>query len=303
VVVSVYGDDLYGPRTGNQNVAATLAKADLVLVNSAGTATRSQMLGARETRVVHLGTDLPSQPPARPPHPVLVTVAHLAERKRHADVIQALALLCGRHPGLRYVIVGDGPERQRLQSLAQSLVVDDLVEFRGELPPRRAVAAAWGATLFVLRSVDEAFGVAYVEAMARGVVVIGGQAEPGPEESAAAGDGIVLVPPKEPRALAVEIGSLLRDPARLQTLGQARGKLSPASSRGSDAGARPSRPTARCWVASPKAARSPLGSKEFYPEAESGPLWSPADAVRPCLIPIRSTPSPPLLASRAPCRL
>ena len=220
-IVSVHGHDVQGPNFGRRRkVATTLERADLVLANSAGTARRCRELGARETRVVHLGADLPASPPDRPPHPVLVTVGHLAARKRHADVIRALALLRGRHQRLRYVIVGDGPERQRLGELAHSLVVDDLVEFRGQLPPQHAVAAAWGATLFVLPSVDEAFGVAYVEAMAGGVPAIGCRGEDGPEEIAARGGGIVLVPPGDPTALAIEIESLLRDPTRLAALGR-----------------------------------------------------------------------------------
>ena len=60
----------------------------------------------------------------------LVTVGNLIARKRHADVLHALALL----PGTRYVIVGDGPERPALERLAARLGVD--VEFRGALPPR-----------------------------------------------------------------------------------------------------------------------------------------------------------------------
>ena len=52
--------------------------------------------------------------------------------------------------------------------------------------------------MFVLPSVDEAFGVAYVEAMAGGVPAIGCRGEPGPEEIAAAGGGIRLVPPARP---------------------------------------------------------------------------------------------------------
>jgi teichuronic acid biosynthesis glycosyltransferase TuaC len=218
LVVSVHGHDVQGQGAGSHNVRRTLGRADLVLANSAGTATRCRDLGARAVRVVHLGTQFPADPPARPLRPVLASVAHLAARKRHADVISALALLRGRHPGLRYVIVGDGPERPRLQALAHSLLVDDLVEFRGELDPTRALAAAWGSTLFVLPSVDEAFGVAYIEAMAGVVPAIGCRGEDGPEEIAAAGGGIVLVPPRDPRTLARELESLLRDPARLETL-------------------------------------------------------------------------------------
>ncbi len=142
-----------GNAPGGRHVRATLTAADLVLANSAGTARRCLALGARSARVVHLGTDVPTQSPPRPATPVLVSVAHLATRKRHADVISALALLRGRHPGLRYVIVGDGPEHQALRELAHSMVVDDLVEFRGQLDPQRALTAAWGSTLFVLPSV------------------------------------------------------------------------------------------------------------------------------------------------------
>jgi glycosyltransferase involved in cell wall biosynthesis len=220
LVVSVHGHDVQGKRAGGHNVQRALARADLVLANSSGTARRSRDLGARATRVVHLGTDIPRSPPPRPLRPVLVSVAHLAARKRHADVIAALALLRGRHPGLRYVIVGDGPERERLRALAHSLLVDDLVEFRGQLSPAPALAAAWGSTLFVLPSVDEAFGVAYVEAMAGAVPAIGCHGEDGPEEIAAAGGGIVLVPPRDPAALAAQIEALLRDPRRLDALGE-----------------------------------------------------------------------------------
>ncbi len=220
LVVSVHGHDVQGAGAGGRNVRAALAHARLVLANSAGTAERCRAIGARQARVVHLGTDVPARTGPPPSAPTLVSVAHLADRKRHEDVIGAVALLRGRHPGLRYVIVGAGPAGERLQALARSLVVDDLVEFRGALPHEQAVQTARAATLFVLPSVDEAFGVAYVEAMAGGVPAIGCQGEDGPEEIAAAGGGIALVPPRDPRALAAAIDGLLRDPGRLESLGR-----------------------------------------------------------------------------------
>ncbi len=220
LVVSVHGHDVQGVDAGGRNVRAALGHARLVLANSAGTAERCRALGARQARVVHLGTDVPARIGLRPPAPRLVSVAHLAARKRHEDVIGALALLRGRHPGLRYVIVGAGPARERLQAVARSLVVEDLIEFRGALPHAEAVDAGRAATLFVLPSVDEAFGVSYVEAMAGGVPAIGCRGEDGPEEIAAAGGGIELVPPRDPPALAATIDGLLRDPERLQMLGR-----------------------------------------------------------------------------------
>jgi teichuronic acid biosynthesis glycosyltransferase TuaC len=220
LVVSVHGHDVQGRRAGGPSVRKVLARADLVLANSAGTAERSRKLGARATEVVHLGTDMPPHPRQLPQRPTLVTVAHLAARKRHADVIGALALLRGRHPGLRYVIVGDGPERPRLEALAHSLVVDDLVEFHGQLQHDAALAVSREGTLFVLPSVDEAFGVAYVEAMAAGIPAIGTRGEDGPDEIARAGGGIALVPPGDVQALAAQIDSLLRDPQELEELGR-----------------------------------------------------------------------------------
>jgi teichuronic acid biosynthesis glycosyltransferase TuaC len=222
LVVSVHGGDvLYTAgrvRAGGETVRRTLAHARLVLANSAGIAELSLAHGARETRVVHLGTDIPTaaRPAVRGVAPTLVTVAHLVARKRQADVLRALAVLTPRHPTLRYAIVGDGPERATLQRLAQRLGVSERVDFHGQLAPEEAVERARECTLFVMPSTEEAFGVAYVEAMAGGVPAIGCRGEPGPEEIAAAGDGMVLVPPGDIERLTQRIDELLSAPQRLR---------------------------------------------------------------------------------------
>jgi glycosyltransferase involved in cell wall biosynthesis len=220
LVVSVHGHDVQGAGAGGPAVATTLRHARLVLANSAGTARRCAALGARANRVVHLGADVPAEVRAMPSQPTLVTVGHLAARKRHADVISAVAALRDRWPELRYVIVGDGPERERLMEHAAALGVADRVQLRGQLPNDEAVAVAQAGSLFVLPSVDEAFGVAYVEAMAGGVPAIGCSGEDGPEEIAAAGGGIALVPARDAGALADRIDALLGDRATLEALRQ-----------------------------------------------------------------------------------
>jgi teichuronic acid biosynthesis glycosyltransferase TuaC len=226
LVVSVHGGDvLWTAHRGKRDeatVAAALGHAGLVLANSAGTARRCRRHGAREVRVVHLGADAPAAAPeedARRGAPVLVTVGHLVARKRHADVLRAMWALRDRHPDLRYVVVGDGPERAALAALAADLGLGDRVELRGQLDPREAVAAARDGSVFVLPSVDEAFGVAYVEAMAGAVPAIGCFGEDGPEEIAAAGPGLRLVPPGDVEALAAEIDALLIDESHRRELG------------------------------------------------------------------------------------
>ena len=215
LVVSVHGGDVLGPHAGTPSVRAGLSHARLVLANSAGTARRCDARGARRTRVVHLGAELPPAPAPAPGQPTLVSVGNLIERKRHADVIEAMAMLGPRWPDLRYVIVGDGPRRGALQELAAARGVGDRISFRGRLAPADALAAAHCATVMVMPSVAEAFGVAYVEAMAAGVPAIGCRGEDGPEEIAASGSGIVLVAPRDPRSVADAIDGLLADPDRL----------------------------------------------------------------------------------------
>ncbi|MGH2888115.1 MAG: glycosyltransferase, partial [Solirubrobacteraceae bacterium] len=213
--------DVHGRHAGSRPVRDALGHARLVLANSAGTAQRCEQRGARRTRVLHLGADLPVGPRAAPEPPVLVSVGHLIERKRHADVIEALALLADRHPGLRLEIAGGGPERETLAGLARARGVAERVTLHGRVAPERAVAVGRSGTLFVLPSVAEAFGVAYVEAMAAGVPAIGCRGEDGPEEIARCGGGIELVEPRLPVALADAISSLLQEPRRLASLGAA----------------------------------------------------------------------------------
>jgi glycosyltransferase involved in cell wall biosynthesis len=246
IVVSVHGGDvLYtaaapptGSAAGAARVARGLGAARLVLANSQGIAELARAHGAGETRVVHLGTDLPARAyssrrtespgrteiapgrAGRASGPALVTVAHLVARKRHADVLRALAVLSQRHPTLRYEIIGEGPERVALEGLATRLGIAERVEFHGQLPPAQAVARARGCTLFVMPSTEEAFGVAYVEAMAGGLPAIGCRGEPGPEEIAAAGDGFMLVPPGDIERLSQRIDELLSDSHRLREASQ-----------------------------------------------------------------------------------
>jgi glycosyltransferase involved in cell wall biosynthesis len=218
LVVSVHGGDVLWTSSrvpgGREAVERGLSAARLVLANSAGTETLAREHGARATRVVHLGTDVPPAPGEPAGEPLIVTVAHLVGRKRHADVLHSLAEL----PGVRYLIVGDGPERVPLERLAVELGVAGRVEFAGQLPPDQAaqrLAAAW---CFAMPSTQEAFGVAYIEAMAAGVPAIGRAGEAGPVEIAHAGPGLELA---EPGTLTEVLHRLTSNRAARDALGAA----------------------------------------------------------------------------------
>ncbi len=222
-VVSVHGGDVFhtvpGSPAGAEAVRAALGRARLVVANSAGIEERCRVLGARATRVVRLGTDLPERR-ARPyPAPTVVTTGHVHARKRHADVLRAVALLADRHPALRYLVIGDGPGVGGLRALAHELGVADRLDLAGQLPGAEALERTRRATLFAMPSTDEAFGVAYVEAMAGWLPAIGAAGEPGPQEILSAGGGLTLVPPGDPAALAATIDGLLRDETALRDAG------------------------------------------------------------------------------------
>ena len=150
--------------------------------------------------MVHLGTDVPAELPPRRERPTVVTLAHLVERKRHAVVVRALAALKDRLP-LDYLVIGEGPERTALERLAAELGIGDRVVFRGQLENRAALDEARRCHLFAMPGIHEPFGVAFVEAMAGGLPAIGARGEGGPEDIAAAGEGMVLVPPDDVPAL------------------------------------------------------------------------------------------------------
>ena len=224
LVISEHGPDVLHTAlrhdAGRRAIEHAFGAARLVLANSGGIEQATHRLGAVRTRVVHLGTDLPPAPEPHVGEPTLVTVAHLVARKRHVDVIRALWVLRERHPRLRYLIIGDGPERAALARTAAQLGLADRVTFTGQLPHAEALATARSCSLFVMPSVDEAFGVAYVEAMAGWLPAIGALGEPGPAEITRLGDGLRLVPPGDVSQLAGAIDILLSEPTLLRELGR-----------------------------------------------------------------------------------
>jgi teichuronic acid biosynthesis glycosyltransferase TuaC len=206
LAVSVHGGDVLAPTLAHPAARATvgsvLRDADVVMCNSYATLRHAARLAgsARHMRVVHLGTDVPDELPPKHPTPTVATVANVDARKRHEDVLRGLP------DGVRWVVIGDGPELRRLRAEA-----DGRVELRGELPHGQAMDELARCHVMALPSVDEAFGVAYVEALARRVPAIGCEGEGGPEEIAALGPGMLLVPPRDPAAVGHAIKRAIGD--------------------------------------------------------------------------------------------
>jgi teichuronic acid biosynthesis glycosyltransferase TuaC len=216
LVLSVHGGDLLSPLlttpSARSAVAGVLRGARVTIANSRGMLREAARLagGDERMRVIHPpGEPPPAGPPPRRTDPTLATLANLDPRKRHADVLEALAALAPRIPDLRWVVIGHGPEREALAARASDLGVAARVEWAGALPPAEAVAELARCHVLAMPSVHEAFGVAYTEALSCGLPAIGCAGEPGPEELAELTEAMLLVPPRDPARLAEAIEDAL----------------------------------------------------------------------------------------------
>jgi phosphatidylinositol alpha-1,6-mannosyltransferase len=147
---------------------------------------------------------------------VLLTVSRLDSRERykgHDRVIRSLPRVLQQHPDTIYLIVGDGDDRPRLESLAVECGVAKNVQFAGLVPSEELPDYFRFADVFVLPSTGEGFGIVFLEAMATGVRVIGGSQD-GSRDALCDGALGTLVDPENSEELASAILAALDDPAR-----------------------------------------------------------------------------------------
>ena len=151
----------------------------------------------------------------------IVSVSRLIAVKGVDHNLRALAELAIRRPDLswRYQVVGDGVERPGLEQLTRDLGLQDRVRFMGMLNHEQAMQAIADADIFSLPSWAEAFGLVYLEAMARMRPVIGCVGQ-GAAEVFRDGEEGLLVPPHDINALAVALEKLIASPATCQLLGR-----------------------------------------------------------------------------------
>ncbi|GGW86880.1 glycosyltransferase [Streptomyces noursei] len=150
---------------------------------------------------------------------VIVAAGRLAPGERFDLLLAAFSAVCAKDPEWRLRIHGEGPERTRLRNLIEGLGLAGRAELAGPRTPDGAEFA--GASIAASASDTEASGPALVEAMRRGVPVVGTGRPPGPTELIQGGGGGLLVPCDDGRALAGALLDLVGDPERRRALGAA----------------------------------------------------------------------------------
>ena len=155
---------------------------------------------------------------------ILLTVARLVPRKGHDQVLKTLSQVVPTHPNIHYLIVGQGPDEERLCRIARELDLESNVTF-AEYVPEEALNDYYDlADIYIMPSrqegeVVEGFGLAFIEAAARGLPVIGGH-HGGVPEAIVDGETGYLVDPLDSNEIARRIVELLENPTQRQKLGE-----------------------------------------------------------------------------------
>lgn len=152
------------------------------------------------------------------PSPLIMTVTRLINRKGLNYLIEAMPHVLQEYKDVKLVIVGWGPERNRLERIAKDLKIKDSVIFAGAVGDETLLKIYAAADIFVLPSPHyEAFGIVLLEAMAAGLPVITTRTGGMPEFIINFHNGI-LVEPKSERQIGEAILRLLNDKKLAQRL-------------------------------------------------------------------------------------
>jgi glycosyltransferase involved in cell wall biosynthesis len=143
--------------------------------------------------------------------PVFVTAGRLVEMKDHRTLLRAFAIHLQQRPA-RLMLLGTGPMLDELRALAATLGIAEHVTFEGFV--RNPLPYMRMADGFVLSSRSEGFGNVLVEAMGCGTPVIATDCPHGPSDILANGTYGILVPPRDPAAMAPAFSRLLDERGR-----------------------------------------------------------------------------------------
>jgi GalNAc-alpha-(1->4)-GalNAc-alpha-(1->3)-diNAcBac-PP-undecaprenol alpha-1,4-N-acetyl-D-galactosaminyltransferase len=155
--------------------------------------------------------ELPHIPGADPHRPWVVTMGRLRSQKGYDLLIPAFAKLAERYPEWQLIIMGEGSDREALESLRNGLGLDDRVLMPGTV--RNPSAVLHQAELFVMASRFEGFPMAHCEAMSSGLPIVSTDCESGPREIIRQNVDGFLVEPGNIDAIAVAMEKLMVNPS------------------------------------------------------------------------------------------
>ena len=152
----------------------------------------------------------PPAPPEAPPR--LLVARNLEPLYDNASALRAFAIVRRHHPAARLVVAGSGPEGPALERLAIELGLDDAVRFAGRVGRDEMAALLRDSSVALNPSLADNMPNSVLEALASGVPVVSTNVG-GVPFIVADGTSALLVPPRDPQAMAAAVLRLLGDPA------------------------------------------------------------------------------------------
>ena len=144
---------------------------------------------------------------------VILTVARLAEPERYKgydQVLRALPVIRQEVPDLKYVLVGEGEDRTRIEALIRQLNICDAVILAGGVPQKELGDYYNLCDVFAMPSKGEGFGIVYLEALVCGKPVLAGDSD-GSSEPLQNGELGTLVNADDVAQIATQIVAILRE--------------------------------------------------------------------------------------------
>jgi glycosyltransferase involved in cell wall biosynthesis len=149
---------------------------------------------------------------------IVMSAGRLVPAKGFTRLIKAFAPIARAHPEWSLHIFGSGPEQAKLAELVRTEGLEGRVVLRGQVT--RLEDELGRASLFVLSSRREGFGMVLIEAMSHGVPVISFDCPHGPREIITDGQDGLLVPPQSVKGLRAAITRLVEDDDLRETMGE-----------------------------------------------------------------------------------
>ena len=238
LVVSFYGSDIgnYPKKVGKEEVYIPLFKAgDVFIANSGIIKKRLIKHGCHEDKIAQIipvairdNKFKPSKTMKKPKEYIrILTIARLMEEKGHKYAIQAIAELVQKNcRNIKYIIVGDGPEKRYLENLVLELGIKKYVEFLGRVDDKEIIEQYKMAHIFILPSIhatkyfsEEGQGMVNQEAQLMELPIISTNVGGIPEGMLDGKSGFI-VPEKDSSSIANKIEILINNPLLRKKMGK-----------------------------------------------------------------------------------
>jgi phosphatidylinositol alpha-1,6-mannosyltransferase len=175
----------------NKRMLLALEKSDFVISNSNFTKNLLNKLGYQKNniKIIHPGCNYPIEIKASSKEfassiygdsfPKLITISRLDKRKSHQNILMTIKNLLPKFPNLKYVSIGNGEEKEKLENLKKELGLSKEVVFIYQSSEQEKLGLLEKADLLVMPSVVykksvEGFGITFIEAASYGKPSIGG---------------------------------------------------------------------------------------------------------------------------------